>query len=196
MGGVLLMTSSPDRTSVVKRGVWILDRILGTPPPPPPPEADIVLKKEGKRGEPAKKTLRERMEAHRTMPQCATCHSRIDPLGFGLETYDAVGRWREKEAGKPVDATGTLPDGRKFNGPIALKDILLERKDEFVRNMAEKLLIYGLGRGLQDPDIPAVLKIVENTGNKDYRFSALVAEIVKSYPFQYRRNATGEGDAK
>lgn len=196
MGGVLVMTSSPDRTSVVKRGVWILERMLGTPPPPPPPDVEAELKREGKRGEPAKKTLRERMEAHRTDPQCASCHGRFDPLGFGLENYDAVGRWRDTEAGKPVDATGTLPDGRTFSGPVALKDLLLGRKEEFVRNVAEKLLIYGLGRGLRDADIPAVLKIVETSGTKEYRFSALVAEIVKSYPFQYRRNARAEGDAR
>jgi hypothetical protein len=193
MGAVLVMTSSPDRTSVVKRGKWVLEKILGTPPPPPPENVE-ELKKEGKAAAPT--TLRERMARHRADPSCATCHQRIDPLGFGLEAFDGVGRWREEEAGKPVDATGTLPGGRSFDGPVGLKDILLERKDEFAKSVAERLLIYALGRGLEDGDAPAVREIVERAKRGGYRWSALVAAVAASHPFLHRRNETAKGEAR
>ena len=194
MGAILAMTSSPDRTSVVKRGKWILEKILGTPPPPPPPDAGD-LKREDPRAA-APKTLRERMASHRSDPRCASCHSRIDPLGFALETFDGVGRWRDEEAGRPVDATGTLPGGRTFSGPVELKDILLARKDEFARMLSEKMLVYALGRGLEDADAPALREVADALRKDGYRFTALVAAVARSYPFQHRRNATAKGEAR
>jgi mono/diheme cytochrome c family protein len=190
MGAILTMTSSPDRTSVVKRGKWILEKILGAPPPPPPPDAGDLKREDSKAAAP--KTLRERMAAHRADPSCASCHSRIDPLGFGLESFDGVGRWREQEAGRPVDATGTLPGGKTFSGPIELKDLLLARKDEFAKMLAEKMMVYALGRGLEDADIQAVREVVEAAKKDGYRFSALAGAVARSYPFQHRRNATGD----
>jgi hypothetical protein len=175
---------------VVKRGKWILEKILGAPPPPPPPDAGDLKREDSKAAAP--KTLRERMAAHRADPSCASCHSRIDPLGFGLESFDGVGRWREQEAGRPVDATGTLPGGKSFSGPIELKDLLLARKDEFAKMLAEKMMVYALGRGLEDADIQAVREVVEAAKKDGYRFSALAGAVARSYPFQHRRNATGD----
>jgi hypothetical protein len=181
---ILTVTSNPTRTSPVKRGKWILEQILGTPPPPPPanvPELkedkDVVLSG----------TLRQRMEQHRANPDCATCHGRMDPLGFGLENFDAIGAWRDKEGSFPIDASGTLPGGRSFAGPKALKSILREREADFARCLSEKLLTFALGRGLDYYDKCAVDKIVAAIGQNDYRFSALVLGIVNSDPFQKRR---------
>jgi hypothetical protein len=181
---ILTVTSNPTRTSPVKRGKWILEQILGTPPPPPPPDVpelkedkDVVLSG----------TLRQRMEQHRANPSCATCHGRMDPLGFGLENFDAVGAWREKDGPFPVDASGTLPSGQTFQGPKALKAILQERREDFARCLAEKLLTYALGRGLDYYDKCAVDRMVAALARDDYRFSTLVLEIVQSDPFQKRR---------
>jgi hypothetical protein len=181
---ILTVTSNPTRTSPVKRGKWILEQILGTPPPQPPanvPELkedqDVVLKG----------TLRQRMEQHRADPNCATCHARLDPLGFGLENYDAIGSWRDKEGAFPIDASGTLPTGESFQGPKELKAILKGRSDEFVRCLAEKMLTYALGRGLDYYDKCAVDRIVAAMAQNDFRFSTLVGEIVASDPFQKRR---------
>ena len=154
---ILTVTSNPTRTSPVKRGKWILEQILGTPPPPPPPnvpelkeDKDVVLSG----------TLRQRMEQHRANPDCATCHGRMDPLGFGLENFDAIGAWRDKEGSFAIDASGTLPGGRSFAGPKALKAILKEREADFARCLSEKLLTFALGRGLDYYDKCAVDKIV------------------------------------
>jgi hypothetical protein len=181
---ILTVTSNPTRTSPVKRGKWILEQILGTPPPPPPanvPELkedqDVVLKG----------TLRQRMEQHRADPNCATCHARLDPLGFGLENYDAIGAWRDREGAFPIDASGTLPTGESFQGPKELRAILKGRSDEFVRCLAEKMLTYALGRGLDYYDKCAVDRIVAAMAQNDFRFSTLVGEIVASDPFQKRR---------
>src|SRR5206468_6325729 len=141
---ILTVTSNPTRTSPVKRGKWILENLLGTPPPPPPP--DVPELKEGKE---LTGTLRQRMEQHRANPSCATCHQRMDPLGFGFENYDAIGAWRTKDGKFAVDAGGVLPDGRKFNGPAELRKILKERQAEFTRCLTEKLLTYALGRGME-----------------------------------------------
>jgi hypothetical protein len=184
-GSVLTVTSYPNRTSVVQRGKWILETLLGTPPPPPP--ADIPeLKPQGKDGR--QLTAREQMEQHRANPTCAACHSRMDPLGFALENYDGVGRWRAQDAGSPIDVSGKLPDGGTFKGPAELRKILARSHgDEFINTTVEKLLTYALGRGVEFYDKPAVRSITREAARSDHRMSALVTAIVKSTPFQMRR---------
>jgi mono/diheme cytochrome c family protein len=189
MGAILTLTSYPQRTSPVLRGKWVLEEILGTPPPPPPPDAG------GLPAEDAPKnglTFRQRLEEHRKKPQCVGCHSRMDPLGFGLENFDAIGRWRTAIGAEPVDASGVMPTGEKFSGPSELKQVLLARKDEFARNVTERMLAYALGRGLEYYDMPTVQRITEKLRADGYRVSTLVMEVAKSYPFQYRRNQPQE----
>ncbi len=132
-------------------------------------------------------SLRQRLEAHRKNPECAGCHQRMDPLGFALENFDAIGQWRTNISGQPVDSSGVLPGGEKFEGPAELKKILLKHKEDFVRNLTEKMLAYALGRGLEYYDMPTVKEISQTVARNDYRSSVLIAEIVKSYPFQFRR---------
>jgi hypothetical protein len=183
---VLTVTSYPRRTSPVLRGKWVLEEILGTPPPPPPPVVGTLSQEDApKEG----LTFRQRLEKHREKPECAGCHARLDPLGFGLENFDAVGRWREAIENTPVDASGQMPTGEKFTGPQELKRYLLRaRKDTFVRNLSERMLSYALGRGLEPHDLPAVRKIAGRVEKNGYRGTTLVEEIVSSYPFQYRKN--------
>ncbi len=188
MAAVLAATSDPDRTSLVKRGKWLMETILATPPPPPVPDA-ANLKDDP---EALKLPLRQRMEKHRTDPNCASCHKRMDPLGFGFENYDAIGAWRDQEQGKPVDSAAELPDGKKFNGPVELKKILKEKKAEFLEGFTEKLLTYALGRGVEPYDGPVVKAISDTVAKKEYKFSALILEIVKSYPFMYRQKDRGK----
>jgi hypothetical protein len=183
MGAALALTSHTNRTSPTLRGKYILDVILGTPPPPPPPDVGQI--DDSKKGKDAK-TFRELLTTHATRPACAGCHAKIDPLGFGLENFDAVGRYRK--SGPDVDATGKLPTGAAFDGPKALKQVLLGRKDRFVENMTERLLSYALGRELQAADATTVKVVVADLGKNGERFSVLVLGIVKSYPFQHRRN--------
>jgi hypothetical protein len=185
---VLAVTSNPTRTSPVKRGKWILENVLGTPPPPPPPGVDEL--KEGKDVE-LKGSLRQRMEQHRADPSCATCHQRMDPLGFGFENFDAVGAWRDKDGKHAIDPSGVLPGGQSFKGPAELKAILKGRSDAFARCLAEKLLTYALGRGVERSDRCAVDEIARNLAREQYKFSALVIHIVKSDPFQKRRGQQG-----
>lgn len=180
---VLTVTSNPTRTSPVKRGRWVLEQLLGTPPPPPPPNVPEL--KDDKNAE-LKGSLRQRMEQHRADPNCASCHARMDPLGFGLENYDAVGAWREKDGGFPIDSSGTLPNGASFQGPTDLKKILKGRSRDFARCLTEKMLIYALGRGLESRDRCVLDAIVEELPRRDYRFSALATAIVKSQPFRNR----------
>jgi mono/diheme cytochrome c family protein len=189
MGGVLTVTSNPTRTSPVKRGKWVLETILGTPPPPPLPDAG-ELKDEPEGAE--KLTVRQRLELHRADPSCAACHRRMDPIGLGFENYDAIGGWREKEGKLALDPSGTLIDGRSFVGPVELKKILLSRKDDYVRCLTEKMLTYALGRGVEYYDTSVVRGIRKTLAGKEYRFSALVMEIVRSAPFQFRRNRASE----
>lgn len=179
-GSVLTVTSNPTRTSPVKRGKWILENILNAPTPPPPPSVG-VLKDDGKSVSLA--TVRERLEEHRKDPACATCHKQMDGLGFALENFDSIGRWRTKEGSLPIDAHGELPNGSKFEGPIQLRDLLLSRKDEFVRCLAVKLATYGLGRGMELPDNCNIEEVVRKTKAGQYRFSELVAAIVTSDAF-------------
>jgi hypothetical protein len=179
---ILAVTSNPTRTSPVKRGRWILEQILGTPPPPPPPNVPELMAEEAE----LSGTLRQKMEQHRKDPACATCHAKMDPLGFGLENFDAVGAWRTLDGKDKIDSSGVLPSGEKFAGPAELKKILMSRKKDFVRNLAEKMMIYGLGRGLDATDQCAVEEIVKAVEKDGYRFSRLVLEIVRSEPFEKR----------
>ena len=183
---ILTVTSDSTRTSPVKRGKWLLDNLLGTPPPPPPPDVPALPEDdEGTRPT----SVRERLEQHRRNPACASCHATMDPLGFALENFDAVGRWRQDEAGTPVDASGSLPDGTTFSGPSELRELLEQRQTQFVGTVIEKLLTYALGRGIEFHDMPAVRTIARQAASNDYRWSALVLGVVKSVPFQMKRSA-------
>jgi hypothetical protein len=188
---VLAITSNPTRTSPVKRGKWVLETFLNAPPPPPPP--DVPELKEGKE---LTGTLRQRLEQHRENPACAGCHARMDPIGFGLENFDGVGAWRDREGKEdgvpPVDARGELTTGEKFDGPLELVEILATRKkDQFVKCLTEKMLTYALGRGVEYYDRVAVHEIMDAVAKDDYRFSALVLAITRSAPFQLRRGDGG-----
>jgi len=181
---ILTVTSNPTRTSPVKRGKWVLEQIFNTPPPPPPP--DVPDLKEGKEALTAG-TVRQRMEQHRANPNCATCHAKMDPLGFGLENFDAIGSYREKDGGAPIDASGVLPGGKTFDGPKELRKILLDRRGDFTRCLAEKLMTYALGRGLDYYDRCAVDRVADSVARDGHKFSRLAVEIVKSEPFRKRR---------
>ncbi|MCZ6794551.1 MAG: DUF1592 domain-containing protein, partial [Planctomycetota bacterium] len=181
---VLTLTSNPTRTSPVKRGQWILDRILGTPPPPPPPDVEELPE------DPAailSGSLRQRMEKHREDPGCASCHDRMDPLGFAFENFDAVGKWREFDGQFLIDPAGTLPDGTTFDGPEGLKKVLIERRALFLKALSEKMLTYALGRGLEYYDRCAVEEVAEHVAANGHRFSSLVLGLVKTRPFLLRR---------
>ncbi len=182
---VLTLTSYPTRTSPVLRGKWVLDNILGMPPPPPPPDVPDL---EDNHGGAEPRSVRARLEQHRANPACASCHRVIDPLGFALEHYDAVGRWRtQSDGGTPVDATGVLTDGTRVNGLGALRDALVGYEDSFVRTMIEKLMTYALGRSIEYYDWPAIRQVVTAASSDDYRWSSILIEIIKSTPFQMRR---------
>lgn len=179
---ILAVTSNPTRTSPVKRGKWIMENLLGEPPPPAAPDV-MPLEQQQLNG-----TLRQRMEQHRVDPACASCHKLMDPLGFALENFDAVGRWRDRDDGGPIDASGTLPSGESFQGITELKKILTsQKKDKFVRCLTEKMLIYALGRGLRYEDQCAINEIVARLEQNDYRISELVIAIVESAPFRQRQ---------
>ncbi|MBY0231195.1 MAG: DUF1592 domain-containing protein [Gemmataceae bacterium] len=181
-GSVLTVTSNPTRTSPVKRGKWVLEQLLGTPPPPPPPDVPELDEKKVLTG-----SLRQQMEQHRKNPACAACHAKMDPLGFAFENFDAVGAYRWKEGKADIDASGELPGGKKFKGATELRPLLREKKDLVARNLAEKLLVYALGRGLEWYDRRAVDAIVAGMAKDEYRFSALAVGIAKSLPFTHRR---------
>ena len=184
MASVLTITSYAERTSPVLRGKWVLEQVLGAPPPPPPPNAGGLSSADDSIVEGL--TFRQRLDKHRGKPRCASCHSRMDPIGFGLENFDAIGRWRSEISGKPVDASGVLTDGAKFSGPIELKEHILAGKQEFVRNLTEKMLGYALGRGIEEYDRPSIRIISDAVAKDGYRSGTLIREIVKSYPFEYR----------
>lgn len=192
MGAPLVVTSDTVRTSPVRRGKWVLETLLGAPPPPPldnvpdldntPPAEDGV-------------SLRRKLELHRADARCASCHRRMDPLGFALENYDAAGAWRDADGPLPIDATGELADGTRLDGPVALKDLLTgERREDFVRCLTEHLLTYALGRKLEHYDLAPVSEIVAKTAADEYRVSTLFVEIVQSYPFRYMRPAAAQAD--
>jgi hypothetical protein len=179
---VLSVTSNPTRTSPVKRGKWVLEQVLGTPPPPAPPNVPELEAQEGQ----LTGSLRQRMEQHRRDPNCATCHERMDPLGFGLENYDPIGAWRDRDGEYPIDPSGTLPSGQSFAGPRELKAILMAKKDAFLRNLVEKMLTYALGRGLESDDRCVVDRVAEAVASDEYKASRLFIAIVTSDPFQRR----------
>ncbi len=184
-GSILTVTSYPDRTSVVQRGKWVLENLLGTPPPPPPPDIPALEAhaKDGKR-----LTMRQQMEQHRANPTCSSCHSRMDPIGFSLENYDGVGAWRSKDGGNAIDVSGKMPDGATFDGPAGLRNLLLTvHRDEFIGTVTEKLLTYALGRGLEFYDGPAMRAIVRDAATRNSTIPALISSVVKSPQFQMRR---------
>jgi hypothetical protein len=180
-GSILALTSHAERTSPVVRGKWILENLLGLSVPPPPP--DVPPLKPAQEGE-QKRTMREQMADHRANPVCAACHKTLDPIGFALENFDAVGAWRSQEAGKPIDATGELADGTKVDGVVALRQAILSRQEVFVQTVTEKLLTYALGRGLDYRDMPAVRAIVRESRKNNYRLSSLILGVVESTPFR------------
>jgi len=184
-GSILTVTSYPNRTSPVLRGKWLLDNILGSPPPPPPPNVP-ALKESGANGQPPT-TVRARMEEHRRNPVCASCHVRMDPLGFALENFDAIGRWRTESDGAEIDPSGVLPDGTAFQGVPGLRALLVSHREEFVGTVSEKLLTYAIGRAAEYYDMPAIRKIEHESAAADYRWSSIILAIVKSTPFQMRR---------
>jgi hypothetical protein len=184
-GSLLTVTSYPNRTSPVLRGKWLLETILGTPPPPPPPDVP-ALQERGEGGKLA--SVRERLETHRNNPACSGCHSVMDPLGFALENFDPIGRWRTEDAGTPVDASGALPSGAAFQGMPGLRTLLLQQRDQFVTNVTEKLLAYALGRGIEYYDLPSVRRIARGAAPQDYRWSSIILGIVNSGSFQMRRS--------
>jgi len=192
-GSILMVTSHTDRTSPVVRGKWVLDNLLGAPPPPMP--ANVPPLNENNRAGGRVLTMRERMEEHRSNPYCASCHKIMDPIGFSLENFDAVGAWRTREGGTGgtlIDASGQMLDGTKVNGPVELRQALLREPEVFVGTMTEKLMTYALGRGLADYDMPTVRAIVRDASKQDYRFSSLILGIVKSPAFQMRISGANE----
>jgi mono/diheme cytochrome c family protein len=182
---ILTLTSNPTRTSPVKRGKWVLETIMGTPPPPPPPDVP-ELKETGE----LKGSLRERMEQHRANPNCAVCHNRMDPIGFGFENFDAVGAWRTKDGAFPVEPGGTLPNGQSFQTPMELITLLKQREEDFRRCLSEKMVTFAMGRGLESVDRQYVNDIAKATQTQGDTLTALIQEVVKSEPFRQRRTAT------
>jgi hypothetical protein len=178
--GILTLTSYPNRTSVTMRGKWLLANLLGAPPPPPPPDIP-ALKAAGVDGQP--RSLRERMEMHRNSPACASCHQRMDPLGFALENFDAVGKWRTTSDGASIDAAASFPDGTRFEGIAGLRTLLVAHKEDFVRTLSGKLLAYAIGRGLDYHDMPAIRKIEREGAAADYSWSSIITGVVRSVPF-------------
>ena len=185
-GSILTATSYANRTSPTIRGKWLLEQLLGAPPPPPPPNVPSL--KEDKDSKAL--SMRERLKQHSVNPVCASCHARMDPLGFALENFDGLGRWRTTSgsANTPIDASAVLPDGTQFQGPAGLREVLLSKQDEFVHTVTERLLTYALGRGVEYYDAPAIRKIMREAAARDYRWSSLIFGIVKSAPFQMRRS--------
>jgi hypothetical protein len=184
-GSILTVTSYPNRTSVVQRGKWVLENLLGAAPPPPPPDIPALPEhaKDGKL-----LTMRQQMEQHRANPTCASCHSRMDPIGFSLENYDGIGAWRTKDSGSDIDATGKMPDGATFQGPAGLKKLLLTaHRDEFIETFTEKLMTYALGRGIEHYDRPAMRAIIRDAAKQNTTIPAVISALVKSPQFQMRR---------
>ena len=194
-GAVLLVTSNPTRTSPVKRGLFILDNILGIPTPPPPPNLPALEDSRSKFKDHVP-TLRETLEVHRANASCASCHNRMDPLGLALENFNAYGIWRTQERSQPIDASGTLITGEKFTNVIELKHVLATKhRDDFYRCLTEKLLTYALGRGLEYYDVEAVDRIVARLDKEEGHFDALLNGVIESVPFQQRRSPQGVADA-
>jgi len=188
-GSILALTSHAERTSPVVRGKWILENLLGLTVPPPPPDVPALKPKQD--GE-KPRTMREQMTEHLANAVCAACHKTLDPIGFALENFDAVGAWRTREAGNPIDATGELGDGTIVDGVVALRQALMNRPGVFIQTVTEKLLTYALGRGLDYRDMPAVRAIVRESKASDYRLSSLIIGVVKSSPFRMNTMAQNQ----
>jgi len=184
-GSFLLVTSRNNRTAPVLRGKWVLENLLGTPPPPPPPDVPALNEK---REDVQNMTMRQRTEAHRANPACAACHVQMDPIGFALENFDGVGKWRTSEAGVAIDVSGEFPDGTRFDGPIELRKVLVGRQEQLAQTITEKLLTYALGREVEAHDMPAVRKILREAAPGGYRWSSLISGVIESVPFQMRRS--------
>ena len=184
LGAVLTTTALPRRTSPVLRGKWILEQLLGAPPPAPPPNVGTISEDDRKTKHP---TIRKELESHLTRDDCRACHARMDPLGFSLENFDPVGRWREKLNDQPLDVSAALPDGRTFSGPVELKKILLTEQDRYGRNLAVKLLSYALGRGIEAYDMPTISKLEASLKQTGFKAEPLILEITRSLPFTHRR---------
>jgi hypothetical protein len=189
-GSILTVTSYATRTSPVLRGKYVLDNLLASPPPPPPPDVPALATEDETNGAPL--TMRDALIKHRANPACASCHAQMDPIGFALEHFDAVGRWREEDAGKPIEAASELPDGRIVDGPAGVQALLLAKPEAFVGAFTEKLLMYALGRNVQYYDAPAVREVVRGAAERNYEFSAIVEGIVTSVPFRMRSVRGGE----
>jgi Protein of unknown function (DUF1588)/Protein of unknown function (DUF1585)/Protein of unknown function (DUF1592) len=181
---VLAVTSYTTRTSPTIRGKWLLENILGAPVPPPPPNIPAL---EASNNADRPLSVREMLETHRKNPVCASCHARMDPLGFSLENFDGIGQWRTADAGAPIDASGVLLDGTKVDGPVALRRALVLQQEQFVRTVVAKLATYALGREIEFFDAPAIREIVRAAAADDYRWSSAILALVKSAPFQMRR---------
>jgi hypothetical protein len=183
---ILTVTSVPTRTSPVKRGKWILDNVLGAPPPPPP--ANVPPLGEQKQDDGRVLTLREMMAKHRSNPVCAGCHSTIDPVGFALEQFDAIGKWRDVDRSfARIDPAGNMPDGAAFKNLAEFRRLIIDKPGPFLRTFTEKMLVYALGRPFEAYDAPAVRKVLHDAAASNYRFSDIVVGVVKSAPFQMRR---------
>ena len=191
-GSILTVTSLPTRTSPVARGKWVLENILGTPPPNPP--ANVPPLKVDSKVDLAAMSLRKRMESHRSNPACAPCHKIMDPIGFSLENFDATGKWRTRDGGNTIDASGELVDGSKVSGPDSLRDGLMNYSNQFVRTMTERLLTYSMGRGAQYRDMPVVRSIVRKAAVDNYRFSSLILGVVESPQFQMRTKSQSNSE--
>ena len=192
MAGVLTLTSYPHRTSPVLRGKWIMEEILGSPPPPAPPMIkSLPTSDKGRNG----LTFRQQLEVHRSKAECASCHKTMDQLGFGLENFSPIGSWRADVADAPVDASGELPDGSKFTGPVELKRLLVQRRDEFTRNITERMFSYALGRGVDQTDWLTIRQIARAVAKDGYKSQRLVLEIARSLPFQFRKPAESPATA-
>ena len=188
---LLTITSYPNRTSVTMRGRWLLANLLGAPPPPPPPDIP-ALQDAGRDGQP--RSLRERMELHRKNPACASCHQRMDPLGFALENFDALGKWRSTSDDAPIDPSASFPDGTRFEGIAGLRTLLVSHKEDFVRTLTGKLLAYATGRGLDHHDLPVIRKIVRDAAPADYSWSSIITGVVRSAPFSMGSSRGDQGE--
>ena len=186
-GSILTVTSYATRTSPTLRGKWVLESIMGTPVPPPPPDVPSLKEDATTR----KLSMRERMEMHRVNPVCATCHRLMDPLGLALENFNAIGEWRTMNTDQtPIDASGQLPNGTQFSGPAQLREALWNDREQFARTFIQSMLTYGLGRGLEYYDMPAVRKVMSESVRDNYSLSSIVMNVVESQPFQMRRSTT------
>jgi hypothetical protein len=186
MPATLATTSFPNRTSPVRRGVWVLEQVLGEHVPPPPPDIPELDEQEQKVGEAL--TLRERTELHQSDPTCANCHKLLDPIGFGLENFDAIGRWREKDdVGVAIDSAGKLPNGEEFSTPAELKGLLARRKADLARNLTERLMAYALGRQLEGYDEIVIDQLMVKIAQDNYRVRTMITEVITSYLFTHRK---------